>query len=148
MSYKSFKYLRRKYKVYAKYKDPNHPAYLAAKRKADAELKRAKKNFECKLARNIKKDAKSFFAYVRDNSKVKGKINSLVDSAGETIVDDKVMSEVFNDYFATVFTSEDMNNVPSAGEPVKTVLSDVIITEETVREKLDSLGNDKAAGSG
>jgi len=62
---KALKKVKKKRKVYAKYKDRKHPAVEKANREASEEVKRAKQNFEDKLAKNIKQDTKSFFAYVR-----------------------------------------------------------------------------------
>jgi len=50
------------------YKDKNHPACISASRNVSREVKKAKINFERKLAKNIKKDSKSFFVYVRRRS--------------------------------------------------------------------------------
>jgi len=57
--------MKRKHKVYRKYEDRKHPACITANKKAHKEIRRAKYNFERKLADNIKKDTKSFYAYVR-----------------------------------------------------------------------------------
>jgi len=72
--HKAVKTIKRKYKVYRKYRDSKHPACIRADKKARREIKRAKYNFKRKLADNIKKDTKSFYAYVR--SKAKAKINA------------------------------------------------------------------------
>jgi len=47
--------------VFRKYKDSRHPACKRASAKASRETKKAKYNFERKLAENIKSDSKSFF---------------------------------------------------------------------------------------
>jgi len=53
MSYKALKYVKRKHKVFKKYKDTRHPACRWAANKASRELKKANFNFEKKLAENI-----------------------------------------------------------------------------------------------
>jgi len=58
MTHKALKSVKRKYKVYSKYNSHVHPACVAAAKKAKTDLKNAKKNFEYKLAQNIKKDKK------------------------------------------------------------------------------------------
>ena len=50
----------KKRQVYRKYKDPTHPAYVQAERKAKTQIRKAKKVFERKLAKKIKEDRKSF----------------------------------------------------------------------------------------
>ena len=77
----------------------------------------AKKQFEIKLANNVKNDNKSFFAFlhffnVRSKEKNKVKVGPLKDSTGSIITDNKITADIFNYYFASVFTTEDTNNIP------------------------------------
>ena len=61
------------------------------------------------------------------------------------------MMEIFNQYFASVFTVEDTEHIPTAellfrgGDDDK--LCDIYIDESVVKKKLDSLHIDKAAGA-
>jgi len=98
--------INRKHKVYRMYRDSKHPACIRADKKAHREIRRAKYNFERKLADNMKRDTKSLYAYVR--SKAKAKINGgpLEDKDGEVISLTKDMSEEFNKFFIIVFTNE------------------------------------------
>jgi len=57
--------VKRKYRVYSKYKNDRHPAYVKAMELARASVKEEKRKFEHKLAENVKNDCKSFYAYVR-----------------------------------------------------------------------------------
>jgi len=63
MSYKAFKCVRKKRKLFLKYKDKDHPAVKRANQISEEELRKAKSNFEKKLTSNIKQDTKSFYAY-------------------------------------------------------------------------------------
>jgi len=114
MTHKALKSVKRKYKVYSKYNSRIHPACVAAAKKAKTDLKNAKKNFEYKLAQNIKKDKKSLFAYARSKSKVKTKVGPLVDSKGQAVTSNLEMAEEFNKCFTSTFTVEDVNIVPDA----------------------------------
>jgi len=60
MSYKALKCVGKKRKVFAKYNDKDHPAVKQANQISEKELRKAKWNFEKKLASNIKQDTKSF----------------------------------------------------------------------------------------
>ena len=75
-------------------------------RKTKSELQKAKLSFEQKLAKNIKDDTKSFFAYVRGQTKARVQTDPLKDTSGNIIDGSKDMAEVFNELFATVFTQE------------------------------------------
>jgi len=64
MTSKAVKSVRRKHNLFRKYKDIFNPKYVNAAKEARAETKRAKKNFEKKLADNIKEDTKSFYMHM------------------------------------------------------------------------------------
>ena len=94
LTHKAVKTIKRKYKVYRKYRDSKHQACIRADKKAHREITRAKYKFERKLADNIKKDTKSFYAYVRSKAKAKINVGPLVNEDGEVISLAKDMSEV------------------------------------------------------
>jgi len=58
------------------------------------------------VARNIKSDTKSFFAYVRSRNKSKVEIGPLLNDSGVMLDSQTDMAEEFNRYFASAFTSE------------------------------------------
>ena len=82
-----------------KYKDVTHPAYHQAQRKAKAQIRKDKKEFEKKLAKKIKDDRKSFFAYARSKSKTKVKVRSLEDSYGNMQNETTAKAELLNNFF-------------------------------------------------
>ena len=110
----------------------------------------AKVEFESKLADNIKEDPKSFYAYVRSKCKNRGGVGPLKDEAGVMIDNNIGMSKLLNNYFASVFTEEDVQNMPEmpasnfTKEFVK--LEDIEISEEIVIKSIDRMKPNKAAG--
>ena len=56
MNYKALKWIKKKHRVFRKYKNSSHPACRRVSKIVSREAKRAKYNFEKKLAENIKKD--------------------------------------------------------------------------------------------
>src|SRR6218665_4020684 len=109
------------------------------------------KNFEQKLARNVKEYSKSFNNYVRSKQKRKERVGPLKrdDGSEEVIVDDEEAAKVLNKYFSSVFTLEDLGNIP---EPKQTYLgsgnglTQIIFTKENVVEQLKRLKTDKSPG--
>jgi myo-inositol-1-phosphate synthase len=65
--------------------------YKKAQNKAVAEYRRAKKKFEKWLAHNVKKNPKSFYAYVRSKTKVKDAVGPLLNSDGNYVSDYEAM---------------------------------------------------------
>ena len=64
MTHQAYKAVKKQYRVYAKYKNRNHAAYITASDRAKKLIKTARNNFEVKLAAKIKEDKKSY-AYLR-----------------------------------------------------------------------------------
>ena len=99
MTHKTVKVVANQRKVYGKYKDVTHPAYRQAQRKAKAQIRKDKKEFEKKLAIKTKEDRKSFFAYGRSKSKTKVKVGSLEDSYGNMQNETTTKAELLNNFF-------------------------------------------------
>ena len=93
-----------KVEEYTKYKD--------ALKETTNEIRESKRNFERKLAADIKQDSKSFFAYIRSKQKVKDVVGRLKDNDGLVITKGKEMADALNIYFSSVSTFEDKNNHP------------------------------------
>ena len=87
-------------------------AYKEALNAATNEVRKSKRNFEHKLAQNIKSDSKSFYAYVRSKQNVRDKVGPLVDNAGNIITQGFLMAEELNMHFSSVFTREDTSSIP------------------------------------
>ena len=110
MTYKAVRAVEHKHRVYQKYRNNAHPACV----KASKAVRESRRSFEFKLARNIRHDKKSFFAYARSKTKCKVKIGPVLDDNGRLVTDSSEMAEVFNKQFTSIFTAEDVSNVPAA----------------------------------
>jgi len=73
------------------------------------------KNFEQKLSRNVKEDSKSVYNYVRSNQKRKERVGPVKrdDTNEGVIMDEEEAAELLNKYFSSVFTLEDLGNIPN-----------------------------------
>jgi hypothetical protein len=136
MKRKIVKLIKSRDKQWKKFKDrPSHENQMRYKKKRNEvcnEIRKAKSEFELKMAENIKEDPKSFYAYARSKSKGRMGIGPLKwkDKLVESSLE---MAKVFNDYFVSVFTKEDLSNIPIMNEEdEKEVLLDIDITEERI----------------
>ena len=99
---------QRLWKVYKRTgKVEDYTKYKDALKETTNEIIESKRNFERKLAANIKQDSKSFFAYIRSKQKVKDVVGPLKDSDGLVITKGKEMVDALNIYFSSVFTLEE-----------------------------------------
>jgi len=146
MTHKALKLVRRKRKAFSKYKSAHHPAVKAACKATKSELRSARRNFECKLAQNIKKDSKSFYAYARSKMKCKVQTSPLITDNGSRTSSPEDMVGLFNNYFTSVFTAEDLTNIPPVSDGPNVQCCDINFTVEDVSSGLSKLRPDKAAG--
>jgi hypothetical protein len=144
--------IRKREKIWKKFvQSPtyrNRTAYTKKRNELCTAIRKAKFNFECKLAENIKDDPKSFYAYVKSKSRARIGIGPLKDENNLLIEDEKGMTRILNNYFASVFTSEDLNNIPVPESMLdeNDKLSDITITAERVNKAIDDMKLNKAAG--
>ena len=111
LSKEEFLKIRYKQNMWRVYKhtgtDNDYDAYKEALNAATNEVRKSKRNFEHKLAQNIKPDSKSFYAYVRSKQNVRDKVGPLENNAGNIITQGFLMAEELNRHFSSVFTRED-----------------------------------------
>jgi len=147
---------RAKNKAWTKYKESgNNPIafekYKEKQRLCQTIIRTAKRNFEQKIAKNVKNDNKSFFAYVRSKQRTVQKVGPLKNSSGTIVTQDLDAAQLLNNYFSTVFTKEDIQNIP---EPVVIFKGDIAIegllsmqiTSELVEKKLENINVNKCPG--
>ena len=154
LSKETFRKIRYKQNMWRVYKhtgkDKDDDAYKEALNAATNEVRKSKRNFEHKLAQNIKSDSKSFYAYVRSKQNVRDRVGTLEDNAGNKITRGMLMAEELNMHFSSVFTREDTSSLPvpetkfegSEGER----LEQVVVTPEVVANKINNMKENKSPG--
>ena len=102
------------------------------------------------MAGNIKTDSKSFYAYVRSKQKVQDKVGPLENNRGNIISDGCEMAEVLNEYFSSVFTTEDISSLPvpfTKFEGNKSEhLGQLFVTPEMIAQKIKKMKDNKLPG--
>ena len=154
MTKQAFNARTKKYQLWKKYQQSknyeNYVEYKSALNKATREIRKAKRNFEKKLADNIKSDSKSFYAYTRSKMKTKDRVGPLTDSDGNTITDNQEAANLLNNFFTSVFTNEDTSNLPQPvqlfTEDISQKLSKISLTTDTILKSLTNLKPNKAPG--
>ena len=154
LSKEAFRKIRYKQNMWRVYKhtgkDTDYDAYKEALNAATNEVRKSKRNFEHKLAQNIKSDSKSFYAYVRSKQNVRDKVGPLKDNAGNIITQGFLMAEELNMHFSSVFTRENTSSLPapetkfngSEGEK----LGQLVVTPEVVASKINNMKENKSPG--
>ena len=96
----------------------------------------------------MKEKPKLLWSYAKSRLKNKDQISTLTAADGSVAATPQAKAETLNNFFASVFTVEDLNSIPpaptySVGEEVCSIQ----ITPDVVKGKLESLKPNKSAGA-
>ena len=124
--------------------------YRALVKQTKYAVRWAKKSYEKKLAKESIPRPKQFFGYLKKITKARDSVGPLRDHRNEIISDDKLMADCLNSFFSSVFTEEDLDNIPEAesffDEESQETLDSINFTVKAVEEKLKNLKKDGAPG--
>jgi len=94
-----------------------------------------------------KKNPKAFLRYVNSRLKTRGGTTDLKSENGEVLSDDETKATAFNNFFSSVFTKEDRQNIPHIDDKKPDhPFDDLLITAPAVYEVLRKLQPDKSPG--
>ena len=104
-------------------------------------------SFERNISKEIKNNNKLFWRYVNSQRKSKASIPDLKRKDGTYATTDADKAEILNSQFSSVFTREDLTNIPTF-EPVEchTLLETLTTTPAKVEKNLKKLRTDKSCG--
>ena len=154
MQRNAMRIIRKKRRLWKRYSTTrDYQSYLAFKKvqnEATSVIRKAKREFEKKLADSAKKNPKAFYQYLNSRCKVQSKVGPLKDSSGNVCTDDAIQAGLLNDKFVESFTREDLSSLPTpiqkfdpaSGPP----LSSIHVEVETVAGKINCLNPNKACG--
>ena len=124
--------------------------YKRAEKEVRNKIRTAKWNFEKRLASGGEKNRvtkRQFYAYVKQRTKYRPSIGPLKDRSGRVVQEERAMVDLFNEFFSSVFTREDVSIIPEPQQQnQRDMLSDVKITTKKVKEKIRKLRKGAAAG--
>lgn len=146
---------RAKIKAWNKYGDQksqeNYEIYKGKLNQCTKTIRSAKRNYEKKLAENVKQDCKSFYSYVRSKQRTRDKVGPLKNNLGKIVTDKEEAANLLNDYFSSVFTIEDCTKIPDPnlifkGNSDSEGLNNMLITVQLVEKKLETIKVNKCPG--
>ena len=108
---------QKRLKLWNRYKEStlhdDYKRYNKCWRKTTREISKSKCRLEKHLADNIQEDRKGFFKSARSKMKAKERVGPIENTNGDLIYDDSLTAHIFYDYFASVFTWEDLEDKPN-----------------------------------
>ena len=131
-------------------KDEDYANYKEALNLATTDIRKSKRTFDKKITGNIKNYSKNFYAYVRSKQKVRDKVRPLENNMGNIISDRFQMAEVLNEYFSSVFTTEDISSLPVPFTEfygnTSEHLGQLFVTPEMIAKKIKKMKDNKSTG--
>ena len=125
----------------------DHRAFLRCKNQLRNLTRDLRIDFESHIVKNMKDKPKLFWKYAKSRLKTRETIPNLKNDDGSFSIIPKDKAESFNNYFSSVFSEEDLSNIPSIqDEFTGTLLESINITKEVVLQMLMDLNPNKSPG--
>ena len=87
--------------------------------KVKAMTRKSIKAFEKSITDKVKSNPKAFWKYANSKRKCKIKIRDLITDNGSIIDSDDEKVDLLNSFFTSVFTEEDLSNIPTFHDRIK-----------------------------
>ena len=118
-------------------------------KKLETRVKKVIRNRKNVLEKNIAKEAKrnpkSFFAFINKRRKTRAKIGPLRSENGTIIVDPAEQAESFNAHYSSVFTRSE-KEPPTIEHVTNEKIEDVVISVELIKSLIDGLKESSSPG--
>ena len=122
-------------------------AYNSLRNQVTSETRRDRIAFERNISREIKNNNKLFWRYVNSQRTSKTSIPDLQRKDGSLTSDDQEKAELLNQQFTSVYTDEDVSNIPTFDPiPTDTKLDTANIKINDVKKLLKGLRTQKSCG--
>ena len=111
------------------------------------ECRKAKREYERKIALNAKSNPKAFYKYANGKMKVRAAVGDLKRPDGGIAQTNMEKAETLNEFFASVFTKEQTGELPDFEDrPFTTTLHSITISPSQIEKKLSKLNPTKSPG--
>ena len=96
-------------------------------------VKQAKRNKKISVARLCKTNPKGFYFYINERRIVRDNVGPLKTSTGQIVTTDNDLANTLNTYLSSVFTYEQLNNIPQLPDMWATHLTHSSLDKKTYR---------------
>ena len=152
MNEKALRKVKKKHSSWVRYlntkQGSDYADFIKHRNKATHAINQARKEYESSIAKEVRKNPKGVWNYMKSTNKVKSRIPNLKKSDGSFTSTDEEIAEELNKQYSSVFTKETIDNMPNF--VAKTLLTDplstITIIKDDIAKILKTLHPRKAAG--
>jgi hypothetical protein len=143
--------IRKKRKVWEKAKYSSLAEDMAEYKRIEKEvsnkIRNAKRKLEKDLVSGPDKNNRNFARYVKTKTKSRTTIGPLITKDKRVLTEEKDMAEELNKFFSSVFTREDLTNIPEPEkEQVQSRMKEIRVSKGEIKKKIQKLRKEAAAG--
>ena len=147
----TLKQIKKKHHLLIKYlntkRKEDNKIYKETRNDVTHKLRRDRQEYEKKLSEEVKQNVNAFWKYANSMRKTRTTIPDLKRKDGSLTKTDKEKAETLNQQFTSVFTKEDVDNIPEMEDKqLIDSLDSIMVTEDMVKQKLKELRVDKSPG--
>ena len=110
------------------------------------EARKAKREYEKKLAREIRHNKRAFFRYVNSKLTVRPEISQMQNELGHLVDNDKDICSILGKYFNSVYIPQSNDEMPNMEVLCENQINEMEIAREEIRTKLEKLNVNKSCG--
>ena len=152
MDYYCVRKIKKKYHAWKRftfshsYRD--YQTFCKLRNSATKAIRYSKQKYQKGVAESSKTNPKSFWSFVKGETKSKSNIGDLKGNDGNIVTDNIDKANVLNDFFASVFTREGNSEIPNFDDKLERAdfISDMTISPDLVLKYLRELNTSKACG--
>ena len=108
--------------------------------------RKAKREYEKRLAREIRHNKRAFFRYVNSKLTVRPEISQMRNELGELVDNDKDMCNILGKFFNSVYSPQTNDEMPDMETLCNNEIRDIEITKAEIRERLAKINVNKSCG--
>ena len=141
--------VRKKKKCHDRYRQTlevkDYCEYTWARNQAKWAYKKAIRTFKKLIAKEAKSHPKAFYNYFNSTTKTRLSVTSLMTDSTVSS-NDQENADTLNIFFSSVFTQEDLQNIPAFEDRCENFFSSVDLSDKAVMVKFKKLKHDKGPG--
>ena len=152
MDYYCVRKIKKKYHAWKRFTHSHsyrdYQAYCKLRNSATKAIRFSKKKYQKGVAESSKTSPKSFWSFIKDETKGKSEIGDLIDEDGNRVTENVDKANMLNDFFASVFTREGTGDLPDFNDKIEEdeFINDINILPDCVLKQLRNLNVSKACG--